>query len=227
MRTTLSVGVLLALVFTMVGPAAAKVAIGRQIIVEVHAPGTAKGMKHGAVTFAWQIGKKKQVITALLTAHTELTRPGDKEREKIALKDLKPGMVAVMEIYGNRGEDDDWYIGMIHVLGQAEDADPELAKVLAPFHLHFPATVSKVGPAERKGDLGQVEVLWGKSPHILRITKGTQIVWQANDGKRTPATLDDVKTGADVWVRYLQPLAAGDPPVAPAMMIILPAPQKQ
>jgi hypothetical protein len=217
------------LVLVLPDVALGKIAITRAIIVEVHAPGSAKGMKHGAVTLTRMIGNKKDTFVSPLNEYTELTGAGEKGREKTTLKDLKPGMVAVVEIYGDRIPGEQWQLGMLHVLGSAEDADPELAKILAPFEVNFPATVTRVGPpsAARKGDLGQVEALWGKLPYIFRVTKRTEILWQAPDGKFTPAMLDDVKIAEYVWIRYLAPLAAGEPPVVPATRIILDARYKK
>jgi hypothetical protein len=232
MRILISLGGMMIVMLAAPRAAIAKIAINTAIIVEVHAPGTAKGMEHGAVTLTrlYSGVKTKETITTPLIKHTELTRLADKEREKIGLKDLKPGMVAVVEIYGDRKDKAPWQLGMLHVLGSAEDADPALAKILSPFDVSFSATVTKVGPplAERKGDLGQVEAMWGKTPYVFRVTKRTEIVWQATDGKLTPATLDDVKTVTDdVRIHFLSPLATGDPAVAPATRIILDARSKK
>src|SRR5262245_26525361 len=132
MRTISGVSVIAALVLSAPGPALGKIALNRAIIVEVHAPGSAKGMTHGAVTLTrfYPGAKGKEVLTTPLTSATQLTRLADREREPITLKDLKPGMVAVIEIFGDRlpGKED-WQLGMLHVLGSAEDADPALAKM--------------------------------------------------------------------------------------------------
>jgi hypothetical protein len=211
----------------------AKIALNRAVVVEVHPPGSAKGMKYGAVTLVrlYRGAGKRETITAPLTAHAQLTRLGKKGRDKIALKNLKPGMVAVIEIVGSRepaGKSADgqgWQLEMLHVLGKAEDLGPALAKVVG--HLDHTAfvRVTRVGPprAGYEGDLGRVEVVLDNGPFVLRVTRRTEVVWQATDGKRTPARLDDVRAGpdADVVISYCWPLAHGEPPVAPATRIIL------
>lgn len=228
MRTLTSILAVMLLALAAPGSVQAKIALNRAIVVNVHVPGSEEGMKHGAVTLVRLLAgaKKGETITTPLTEHTQLTRLSEKEREKITLKDLRPGMVAVIEIYGNRrGEKEPWYLGMLHVLGPLEDVDPALAKILGPFDINFAATVTGVGPPspERKDDLGQVEAKWAGMAYIFRVTKRTEIVWQAGDGKRTPATLDDIKTvhSGGIWISWFGPLAAGDPPVVPATRIIL------
>ena len=67
------------------------------------------------------------------------------------------------------------------------------------------------------------KVILANMPFILRVTRRTEIVWQANDGTRTAATLEDVKAidpEIDVAVSYPWPLAYGEPPVAPATRIL-------
>src|SRR5437762_2714212 len=88
----------------------AKIALNRAIVVEVHLPGSAKGMKHGAVTLVRLVpnAKKGETITTPLTANTVMTRLAKKEREKIEMKDLKRGMVALIDIFANRKENESW-----------------------------------------------------------------------------------------------------------------------
>ena len=97
--------VLAVVLFTLAAPAKveAKIAINRAIIVEVH-------LKHGAVTLLRLMPyvKKGEAITAPLTACTQMTRLVKKEREKIDLKDLKPGMIALIDISMNRKESKSW-----------------------------------------------------------------------------------------------------------------------
>ena len=58
--------------------------------------------------------------------------------------------------------------------------------------------------------------------HPFRVTQGREIVWQTAEGKRTPATRDDVRTApTDVWINFPSLLAAGDLPAVPATRIIL------
>ena len=206
----------------------AKLALNRAVVVEVHLPGSAKGMKHGAVTLVRLMPnvKKGETITTPLRADTVMTRLADKEREKIALKDLKPGMVALIDIFGNRGENESWQLGALHVLGSAEDADPALVKILGQIHQSTYVRVTKVGPPlpEYKEDVGRVEVILANMRFILRVTKRTEIVWQSADAKRMPATLEDIKTidpDIDVGIFYPAPLAFGEPPVAPVTLIML------
>ena len=212
----------------------AKIALNRAIVLEVHAPGAAKGMKHGAVTLMRLIAndKKGETITAVLTERTVFTRLNEKEREKIALKDLKPGMVAIIYISGDRGKDpkneiaEGWNLQSLHVLGSSQDADPALVKILGDINQTTYIRVKKVGPplADYKEDVGSVEVVLANQPFILRVTKRTEIVWQAVDAKRTPATLEDLKNidpDIDVGICYTAVLAFGEPPVAPVTLIML------
>ena len=213
------------------GNVEAKIAINRAIVVEVHLPGSAKGMKHGAVTLVRLMPgvKKGETITTPLTANTQMTRLVKKEREKIDLKDLKPGMIALIDIFGNRKvnkENESWQLGALHVLGSTEDADAALLKIVGQIDQGTYVRVTKVGPPlpEYKKDVGRVEVILANGPFILRVTKRTEIVWQSADAKRTPAKLEDIKTidpDIDVGIFYPAPLAFGEPPVVPVSIIML------
>jgi hypothetical protein len=206
----------------------AKIALNRAVVVEVHPPGSAKGMKHGAVTLVRLMPyvKKGETITTPLRADTEMTRLSGKEREKIALKDLKPGMVTMIHISAERKDNEPWQLDALHVLGSAEDADPALVKILGQIHQSTYVRVTKVGPPlpEYKEDVGRVEVILAQMPYILRVTRRTEIVWQTADAKRTPATLEDIKTidpEIDVAIYYPAALAFGEPPVVPVTLIML------
>jgi hypothetical protein len=222
--------VLAAALLALASPARvhAKVALNRAVVVEVHLPGSARGMKYGAVTLVRLMPnvKKGETITALLTAHTVMTRLARKEREKVALKDLRPGMVALIDIYGDGRRNEYWQLGALHVLGSAEDADPALLKIFGQINQGTYVRVTKVGPPlpGYKEDVGRVEVILAAMPFILRVTRRTEIVWQWADARRAPATLGDIRNidpAIDVGVFYPAPLAFGEPPVAPATLIIL------
>jgi hypothetical protein len=112
------------------------------------------------------------------------------------------------------------------VLGSTEDADAALLKIVGQINQGTYVRVTKVGPPlpEYKEDLGRVEVILANNPFILRVTKQTEIVWQSADAKRTPATLEDIRSinpDIDVGIFYPAPLAFGEPPVAPASIIML------
>jgi hypothetical protein len=223
---------LIVAVFALAAPASvqAKIALNRAIVVEVHLPGSAKGMKHGAVTLTRLLpsAKKGETITAPLTANAELTSLGDKDRVKIGLKDLKPGMVAIVSIFYRRDKEEvqGWQLDALHVLGKAEEADAALLKIFGQVNVSTYVRVTKVGPPlpEYQEDVGRVEVILSNMPYLLRVTKRTEIVWQSADAKRTPATLEDVKNvnpDIDVGIYYPAPLAFGDPPVVPVTLIML------
>ncbi len=67
-----------------------------------------------------------------------------------------------------------------------------------------------------KGDDGKpTELLCAANPPS-GVSQRTEIVWQTAEGKRTPATLDDIKTApTDVWINFPSLLSAGDSPVVP------------
>jgi hypothetical protein len=222
--------VLAVVLFALAAPAnvEAKIALNRAIVVEVHLPGSVKGMKHGAVTLVRLLPgvKNGETITAPLSANTQMTRLVKKEREKIDLKDLKPGMIALIDISMNRKEGESWRLDALHVLGSTGDADAALLKIVGDINQGTYVRVTKVGPPlpDYKEDVGRVEVILANMPFILRVTKQTEIVWQSADAKRTPATLEDIKTidhDIDVGIFYPAPLAFGEPPVAPVSIIML------
>lgn len=210
---------------TLVLPTVAwgKIATVRTRIVEVHPPGSEKGMKFGAITLAWGEGAKPELRTVGVRENTKMTAVGKDGRAPVGLKDLKPGMTVVSEMSANRIGDTSWKLDVFHVLDPAKPPDQALVKLLGSLVTTFVGSVARIGPpaAERKEDVGQIELQRGKNAFTFFITKDTQIVRQAADGKQQPATFNDFKTGSKVVVRYPGPLATGNPPQAPATLVII------
>src|SRR5262249_25248819 len=95
----------------------------RTRIAEIHAPGSEKGGKFGALTLAWgNEGAKPELRTVLLTEKSRLTAPGKEGRAPINLKDLKVDMTVVAEMSANRSGDTSWNLDALHVLDTTKPA---------------------------------------------------------------------------------------------------------
>jgi hypothetical protein len=229
MRSIVATFSLAAMILTTPQPVLGKIATLRTAILEVHAPGTEKGEKFGAVTLSWgPEGAKPEVRIVKLTGYTEMTALGKDGRAPIGLKDLKPGMTVVTEMSASRIGDTSWKLDALHVLDTAKPPDPALIKLLSSLRTSFIGSVAKAGPpaAERKEQVGQVELKRGQDVFIFYITKDTEIVRQGADGKQQPASFDELKGKREVAVIYPGPLATGNPPEAPATRVIILDPMK-
>jgi hypothetical protein len=229
MRTSALVVGLMALLLVVPQESRGKIATGRTSIVAVHAPGTAKGMKFGAVTLAWVSGgARPEVITARVMQFTKLTAPGKGGRVSINVKDLKPGLTVAITVSANRIGDTSWMLNSLHVLDLSQPPDPALLKLLGASVASFIGRVARVGkpPAEPPGYVGQIELKRGKDTFTFHVARDTEIVRQAADGKQRPITFGDLKVGSEVVAMYAGPLATGKPPQAPAARVILLDPVK-
>jgi hypothetical protein len=201
----------------------ANISVVRTRIAEIHAPGSEKGGKFGALTLAWgNEATKPELRTVRLTQHSKLTAPGKEGRTPIVLKDLKVDMTVVAEMSANRLGDTSWKLDALHTLDTTKPFDPALVKLLG----SGPGFVGKVGKVaepspDRKGDLGRIVVQRDKEAITFHITKDTEIIRQSADGKQSAAEFRDLKGGCKVAVSYPAPLVTGNPPNVPTTRVIL------
>jgi hypothetical protein len=223
MRTSILTALICVALLALPAITEAKIATARTTVVEVYAPGSAKGMQFGAIAIRWsKDDDPRGVLIVKLTDATRITAPSKEDRVTIKLTELKPGTPVVMMIFGNRVGDTSWKTSAIHVIDPEQDPDATIRKAIG-IGATFIGQVLKAGPPDeqRKNDTARLEVKKDSERFVFNVNSTTEIVSQSSAGKQRPVRFSEVKTGDEVVVTHFGPRGKSDPPQALAIRIII------